>query len=190
MGAGALGAAGGIRMAVRLTITARKLKPLIRKQVPSPTTASSSPAMAGPTTRAALNTAELSEMALIRSSLLVIWITSAWRPGMSKALITRSDQRVRHARPPGAGDPDDQHGRSDQRQLAQLGGVQRGARGGARHRRTAAGGGRRRYLLPDQRFQLPRRDRQSDGHADPARRAQGPRAHVAAPGGWLPLRRP
>src|ERR1035437_6999443 len=90
MGAGALGAAGGIRMAVRLTITARKLKPLIRKQVPSPTTASSTPAMAGPTTRAALNVAELSEMALMRSSLLVIWITSAWRPGMSKALITPS----------------------------------------------------------------------------------------------------
>ena len=77
-------------MAVRLRITARKLKPLIRKQVPSPTTASSSPATAGPTTRAALNTAEFSEMALMRSSLLVIWITSAWRPGMSKALITPS----------------------------------------------------------------------------------------------------
>src|ERR1022692_818334 len=90
MGACSLGAAGGIRMAVRLRMTARKLKPLIRKQVPSPTTASSSPAMAGPTTRAALNTAELSEMALIRSSRLVIWITSAWRPGMSKALITPS----------------------------------------------------------------------------------------------------
>ena len=58
--------------------------------MPSPTTASSSPATAGPTTRAALNTAELSEMALIRSSLLVIWITSACRPGMSKALITPS----------------------------------------------------------------------------------------------------
>ena len=29
-------------------------------------------------------------MALIRSSLLVIWMTSAWRPGISKALITPS----------------------------------------------------------------------------------------------------
>src|ERR1035441_3629766 len=55
MGAGALGAARGIRMAVRLRMTARKLMPLIRKQVPSPTAASSSPAMAGPTTRAGID---------------------------------------------------------------------------------------------------------------------------------------
>ena len=86
-----MGSAGGMRIATRQTITAEKLMPLIRKQVPSPTKASTTPATAGPTTRAALKTAEFSEMALIRSSLEVIWMTSAWRPGISKALMMPSN---------------------------------------------------------------------------------------------------
>ena len=59
-------------MTARHPITARKLMALIRKQTPSPTAATSTPAMPGPTTRAALKIAELSEMALSNSSLPVI----------------------------------------------------------------------------------------------------------------------
>ena len=83
------------------------------------------------------------------------------RAGLARARARRPagrDQCLRHARPAGAGDPDDQQGRSDQRHLAQFGGLQRGARGGAGRRRTAAGGGRRRHLFPDQRRQLSGRD--------------------------------
>ena len=46
------------------------------------------PATAGPTTREALNIAELRAMALIRSSLPTISMMNAWRAGMSKALTT------------------------------------------------------------------------------------------------------
>ena len=63
----------GKRMASRQPITARKLIPLSRKQ-----------------TRAPLKMAELSEMAFSRSSLLVIWMMSDWRPGISKALMVPS----------------------------------------------------------------------------------------------------
>ena len=77
-------------MATSAPITARKLSPLTRKQRPSPTAATTSPATDGPTTRAELNMAELSEMALSRSSLPVIWMSRDWRPGISKAFTTPS----------------------------------------------------------------------------------------------------
>ena len=74
-------------MASREPMTARKLMAFSRKQMPSPTAATTSPAMAGPITRAELNIAELSEMAFSRSSLLVIWMISDCRAGISNALI-------------------------------------------------------------------------------------------------------
>ena len=58
--------------------------------MPSPTAATTSPAMAGPITRAELNMAEFSEMALSRSSLLVIWMISDCRAGISNALMQPS----------------------------------------------------------------------------------------------------
>ena len=74
-------------MASREPMTARKLMAFSRKQMPSPTAATTSPAMAGPITRAELNMAELSEMAFSRSSLLVIWMMSDCRAGISNALM-------------------------------------------------------------------------------------------------------
>ena len=66
---------------------ARKLRPLMRKQMPSPNAATVSPARAGPTSRAPLNMAELRAMALVRSSFRsTMSITKACRVGMSKAL--------------------------------------------------------------------------------------------------------
>ena len=66
---------------------ARKLKPLMRKQMPSPNAATVSPARAGPTRRAPLNMAELRAMALVRSCFRsTMSITKDCRVGMSKAL--------------------------------------------------------------------------------------------------------
>ena len=49
-------------------MTARKLSPLRKKQVPVPSHAISNPAAAGPSMRAPLNIIELSAIALARSS--------------------------------------------------------------------------------------------------------------------------
>ena len=60
--------------------------PFSRKHQPSPTAATSRPAIAGPTTRAPLTIEELSAIALLRSSRPTISTTNDWRAGMSKAL--------------------------------------------------------------------------------------------------------
>jgi len=61
---------------------------LIAKQPPSPMVATSTPANAGPMTRAALKAAELSAMAFERSSLPTSSTRNDWRTGRSKALMT------------------------------------------------------------------------------------------------------
>ena len=58
----------GISIWVRLQMTARKLTPFRKKQVPMPSHAISNPAAAGPSIRALLNIIELSAIALARSS--------------------------------------------------------------------------------------------------------------------------
>jgi hypothetical protein len=67
---------------------------LPRKHQPSPTAATSSPATAGPTTRAPLNIEELSAMALTRSSRPTISTTNDCRAGMSNALVTPSSAAI------------------------------------------------------------------------------------------------
>jgi hypothetical protein len=69
--------------------TARKLSALIQKHGPSPAHASRIPAAAGPITRAVLNAAELSAIALDRSSrTTAVRSPSAIRPPTSS---TRND---------------------------------------------------------------------------------------------------
>ncbi len=65
------------------TSTARKLTALTAKQSPVPTAAMSSPAIAGPTTRDALNRPELSATAFCSSVGPTIWNVRVWRPGAS-----------------------------------------------------------------------------------------------------------
>src|ERR1035441_5091719 len=74
----------------RPAITARKLTPLTKKHHPSPMPATSRPAMAGPTTRDALNMEELSAMAFIRSRLPTISTMKDWRAGISKEFAVPS----------------------------------------------------------------------------------------------------
>ena len=64
-------------------MTARKLTPFKKKQVPIPSHAISNPAAAGPSIRALLNIIELSAIALARSSYPTISTTNDCRPGMS-----------------------------------------------------------------------------------------------------------
>src|SRR6266540_2675418 len=78
----------GSRMAARPAITARKLTPFSRKHAPTPSAPISTPATAGPTTRAALKSEELSAIAFMRSSFPTSSTTNDWRVGMSKALTT------------------------------------------------------------------------------------------------------
>ena len=74
-------------MRARLASTATYESALSQKQPPSPTVASSTPATAGPTMRAVLNAAELSAMALPRSSFPTISTTNDCRAGRSNALM-------------------------------------------------------------------------------------------------------
>ena len=74
------------RIATRLPMTARKLRPLTKNATPMSNTPIASPATAGPTIRAALKIAELSATALPMSSRPTISITKACRVGMSTAL--------------------------------------------------------------------------------------------------------
>ena len=69
-------------------MTAMKLTPLIRKHTGMPTLPMTTPASAGPTTRAPLKMELLSEMAFSKSSRLVISSVKAWRAGMSNAIAT------------------------------------------------------------------------------------------------------
>ena len=69
-------------------MTAMKLTPLIRKHIGVPKVPMTKPASAGPMTRAPLKIELLSEIALRRSSRLVISSVKAWRAGMSKAIAT------------------------------------------------------------------------------------------------------
>jgi hypothetical protein len=59
------------------------------KQIPSPKVATSQPAMAGPTARAAFTMEELRAMAFVMSSPATS-ARSAWRAGTSKALVSPS----------------------------------------------------------------------------------------------------
>ena len=63
-----------------------------------PTTAISTPATAGPTTRAVLKLALLRPTALATRSGPTISLTNDWRAGMSKAVATPSS-RARRSRP-------------------------------------------------------------------------------------------
>ena len=76
------------RTASSAAITATKLRPLTKNARPTPYRAISRPATAGPTTRAALNIAELSAMAFIRSSLPTNSTMKDWRAGRSIVLAT------------------------------------------------------------------------------------------------------
>ena len=71
-------------------MTARKLNALTRTRRRSPTAPMVRPAIAGPTTRAPLNMAELSATALPMSSRPTISIANAWRTGMSTAFAQPS----------------------------------------------------------------------------------------------------
>ena len=65
--------------------------PFIRKHIPSPTVAISTPAMDGPSRRVPLIRDEFKAMALPRSSLFsTISTTKDWREGISKAFIMPS----------------------------------------------------------------------------------------------------
>src|SRR5471030_2336654 len=68
-------------------------------------------------------------------------------------------QRFRHAGPAGAGDPDDRQGRPDQRDLAELGGLQRGADHGSGDRGAAGGGSRGGHVFRSERNQFSGGDR-------------------------------
>src|ERR1039457_771773 len=73
------------------TMTAIKLKALIRKQVPAPNFSNTMPEMAGPINRAKFTIDELSAMALGKSSLLsIISLTIDCLAGTSKALMVPS----------------------------------------------------------------------------------------------------
>ena len=65
-------------------MTARKLSELIRKHRPTPATAMSTPASAGPTMREALNRLEFNAIALGSSSRPTIWMVNDCRAGVSK----------------------------------------------------------------------------------------------------------
>ena len=71
-------------------MTARKLAPLTRKAIPVFVAAIVSPATAGPTTRAALKSAEFRTTALTTSSRPTISTANAWRTGISIALTQPS----------------------------------------------------------------------------------------------------
>ncbi len=76
------------RIKSRLTSTAPNENALSAKQMPSPTIAIRAPASVGPTTRAALNIIELSEIAWRRSARPTMSSVIDWRVGTSKALIS------------------------------------------------------------------------------------------------------
>jgi hypothetical protein len=77
------------------TRTARKLAAFTAKQIPTPTHATRTPPSAGPTTRAALKSVELSATAFASSSRPTIWNVSACRPGLSRTrTIPRSAVRT------------------------------------------------------------------------------------------------
>ena len=71
----------------RLISTAPNDTALSAKQMPSPTSAISTPAIVGPMMRAMLNIIELSEIAWRRSSRPTMSSVMDWRDGMSKELI-------------------------------------------------------------------------------------------------------
>jgi hypothetical protein len=87
-GGAADGARAARRMAPSARITARNESALSQKHGPSPAHPSSTPPIAGPTMRAALNAAELSAMPLDRSSCPTSSITNAWRAGMSNVFTS------------------------------------------------------------------------------------------------------
>ena len=64
--------------------TERKLTALTTKQSPVPTSAITTPAIAGPITREPLKSPELSATAFCSSFGPTIWNVSVWRPGASK----------------------------------------------------------------------------------------------------------
>ena len=70
--------------------TAPNVTALIRNTHPTPTRATSAPATAGPTRRAALKDAEFSATALPRYLVGTSWLTNACRTGASKAAATPS----------------------------------------------------------------------------------------------------
>jgi hypothetical protein len=70
-------------IASKATSTARKLTALAAKQKPGPKAATITPPIAGPTTRAALNSDELSAIALGSSAGPTIWYVNACRAGAS-----------------------------------------------------------------------------------------------------------
>ena len=72
----------------REVTTATKLKALSTKHQPVPTVAMSTPAIAGPTARAAFTMVELRLTALRRSAGPTISRTKAWREGFSKQLLS------------------------------------------------------------------------------------------------------
>ena len=63
-------------------------EPMRKKHIAAPTALINNPATDGPTTRAPLTIELLSEIALSKSSRLVISIMNAWRAGMSKAIAS------------------------------------------------------------------------------------------------------
>ena len=80
----ATGTSSDVRISRRDASTAMNVTALIAKQTPTPKAAISTPAIAGPTTREALNRLALSATALGSSARPTIWNVSAWRPGASK----------------------------------------------------------------------------------------------------------
>ena len=82
-------------MAASATSTAAKLAALMANATPEPNAPIVRPATAGPTTRAALNIAELRATALPMSPRPTISTTKLWRTGMSIALaVPRSSART------------------------------------------------------------------------------------------------
>ena len=75
---------GGSRIIKRPAITPRNEAAFTTKHQPSPMTATSTPATAGPRMRPLLKTLEFSAMAFIRSSLPTISTRKDCRPVMSK----------------------------------------------------------------------------------------------------------
>ena len=73
-------------MAISAAMTATNETALTAKAVAVPQRAMASPAAAGPTTRAPLNTAEFRAIADTSDSLPTISATKAWRAGMSSVL--------------------------------------------------------------------------------------------------------
>src|SRR5437763_2187289 len=79
---------GGNLIINRPAITATKVTPFRKKHIVTPTAPIIKPAIDGPTTRAPFTIELLSEIALSKSSWLVISTVNAWRVGMSKPIAT------------------------------------------------------------------------------------------------------